>query len=263
MVIGMFNLDGKNIMISGGTHGIGEATAIMLRDAGASIWVIGRNEENFKRMIAEHGKHGIEFLKCDLANRKEVYNLLQWIDNTEVIFDVLINNASRNSRYNILNISIEEWDSMIELNLTSTMLITQHVTRRMIQGKKHGKVINIGAIQSFYPLDSSLAYSTVKGALRSFTKSLAIDLGPYGILTTLVMPGPIYAKAASYEVPEDLDKRAATLLNRMGRTEEVAKLLAFLVSDENTFMTGNEIIIDGGRSISRKPDPEEIQKDII
>ncbi|MGC8663708.1 MAG: SDR family NAD(P)-dependent oxidoreductase [Thermoplasmata archaeon] len=259
----MFDLKNKNILITGGTHGIGETTALLFNNQGASVWIIGRNELNFKKIETEKGGKGIKFIKCDLSNRKDVMNLAEWIDKTDVIFDVLINNASRNSRYNILNIPQEEWDSMIELNLTSVMMLTQHVAKRMVDSGKKGKIINIGAIQSFYPLDSSLAYSTVKGGLRSFTKSLAVDLGPYGILVTLVMPGPIYAKGDSYDVPEDLDKRAATLIGRMGRTIEVAKLLSFLASDENTFMTGNEIIIDGGRSISRKPDPSEIQENII
>ena len=133
----------------------------------------------------------------------------------------------------------------------------------MIKKKRGGHIINIGAVQSFFPLDSSFAYSTVKGALRSITKSMAVDLSPYGILVTLVMPGPIYAKADESVAPEDLNKRAATLIGRMGRKIEVAKLLSFLASDDNSFMTGNEIIIDGGRTISRKPDPSEIKDDVI
>uniref|UniRef100_UPI00261695A6 SDR family NAD(P)-dependent oxidoreductase n=1 Tax=Ferroplasma sp. TaxID=2591003 RepID=UPI00261695A6 len=118
----------------------------------------------------------------------------------------------------------------------------------------------IGAVQSITPLKSSLAYAAVKGALRSITKSLAVDLGEHNILCTLVMPGPIYAKTDNEVPPQNLDSRAATLLQRMGRKIEVANLLKFLASDENSFMTGNEIIIDGGRVISRKPDPDEIIK---
>lgn len=259
----MSNLEGKKVLITGGTHGIGEATAILFNKEKASVWVLGRSEENFKRIESTEEGKGINFIKYDLSNRDEVLSFVDWLDKSEIVFDVLINNASRNSRYNITNISLEEWESMIELNLTSVLILTQHVVRKMIKAGKKGKIINVGALQSLCPLDSSLAYSTVKGAMRSFTKSLAVDLGQYGILTTLVMPGPIYAKADSYDVPEYLDKRAATLIGRMGRTFEVAELLSFLASDSNTFMTGNEIIIDGGRLVSRKPDPEEIQKNIL
>ena len=209
----MIELNGKNVIITGGTHGIGETTAVLFSKLGASVWIVGRNESKGREIESKSPDGRIKFLKCDLSVRSQVEDLGRWIESSDVVFDVLI--------------------------------------------------INIGAIQSFYPLDSSLAYSAVKGALRSMTKSMAVDLGRYGILVTLVMPGPIYAKADEEDVPEDLDKRAATLIGRMGRKIEVAKLLAFLSSDDNTFMTGNEIIIDGGRSISRKPDPEEIEKNII
>ncbi len=90
------------------------------------------------------------------------------------------------------------------------------------------------------------------------TRSMAVDLGKYGIQVITVLPGPIYSK--DNEPPASLDERAATLLGRMGRTIEASYLLAFLASDLNTFITGTEIVIDGGRLISRKPDPEEISK---
>lgn len=259
----MSELNGKNVIITGGTHGIGETTAVLFSKLGARVWIVGRNESKGREIESKSPDGLIKFLKCDLSVRSQVEDLGAWIENGDVVFDVLINNASRNSRFNVLNISMKEWDEMIELNLSSVVVLSKYVASKMIKNNRKGKIINIGAIQSFYPLDSSLAYSAVKGALRSMTKSMAVDLGRYGILVTLVMPGPIYAKADEEDVPEDLDKRAATLIGRMGRRIEVAKLLAFLSSDDNTFMTGNEIIIDGGRSISRKPDPEEIEKNII
>jgi len=259
----MIDLNGKNVIITGGTHGIGETTAILFSELGASVWIIGRNEIKGNEIESKSPEKRIKFLKCDLSVRSQVEILAKWIDNSDTVFDVLINNASRNSRFNVLNIPMKEWDEMIELNLSSTVILSKHVASKMIKSNIKGRIINIGAIQSFFPLDSSLAYSAVKGALRSITKSMAVDLGKYGIIVSLVMPGPIYAKTDKEDVPEDLDKRAATLIGRMGRKLEVAKLLAFLASDDNTFMTGNEIIIDGGRSISRKPDPEEIEKNIL
>lgn len=259
----MIDLKNKHVIITGGTHGIGETTAKLFADLGGSVLIIGRDNERASQIIRESKGGDITFRKCDLSNRKEVASLIEWIDRSGEIFDVLINNASRNSRYSVLDISLSEWDSMLQLNLTSVLMLSMHFANKLKDSHKTGKIINIGAVQSFFPLDSSFAYSAVKGALRSMTKSMAVDLAPYGVLVSLVMPGPIYAKAGEDKAPSDLDSRSATLLGRMGEKIEVAKLLAFLASDENSFMTGNEIVIDGGRTISRKPDPIEIKEDVI
>ncbi len=259
----MIDLKNKYVLITGGTHGIGETTAKFFSSLGASVLIIGRDEERAKQIMKTANYGEIKFKKCDLSNRKEVENLGTWIDNGDEVFNVLINNASRNSRYSLLDISLDEWDSMVELNLTSVLILSMHFAKKLINNHKTGKIINIGAVQSFFPLDSSFAYSTVKGALRSMTKSMAVDLGPYGILVSLVMPGPIYAKTEGENPPSDLNSRSATLIGRMGQKIEVARLLAFLASDENSFMTGNEIVIDGGRTISRKPDPLEIKENFI
>ena len=259
----MNSLYNKNVIITGGTHGIGATTAKLFYHEGANVVIVGRDEEKADKIIKGLNGNRMTFKKCDLTQRNEVLKLANWIKNSEITYNVLINNASKNSRYNITNITLQEWDAMIELNLTSTLILSSAFVHKLKIQKKPGKIINIGAIQSLMPLESSLAYSTVKGALRSMTKSMAIDLAPFNILVSLVIPGPIYAKSDSDEPPKDLDSRAATLLGRMGRKIEVAKLLKFLSSDDNSFMTGNEIIIDGGRLISRKPDPTEIKNDII
>lgn len=252
----------KTIIITGGTKGIGEETALLFASKGANVTIIGRNEQKASEIMGKaNGK--INFLKCDLSNREQVMQLCNSIKRKFNRVDVLINNASKNSRFSVLNLDTEEWDSMIELNLTSVFLLTKTVAELMVNTGTKGRIINVGAVQSFFPLESSFAYSTVKGAMRSMTKSMAVDLSPHGILVTLVIPGPVYAKANNDEPSKDLDSRAATLLGRMGRKSEVARLLEFLSSDDNTFMTGNEIIIDGGRTISRKPDPSEIKENIL
>lgn len=255
-------VEGKRIIITGGTHGIGEETARLFALNGAKVVIVGRDQNKASKIINE-AKGNIEFLRCDLSDRKQVLDLCSTIKEKYDRVHVLINNASKNSRFSVLNLELDEWDRMLELNMTSVFLLSQTIATKMIDTGTKGKIINIGAVQSFFPLDSSFAYSSVKGAMRSMTKSMAVDLSPHGILVTLVIPGPIFAKGSVDEPDKDLDSRAATIVGRMGRKLEVAKLLEFLASDGNSFMTGNEIVIDGGRTISRKPDPSEIRDDII
>jgi len=259
----MTDLRGRKAIITGGTHGIGEEIARHFSELGANVLIIGRDQDRAKEIIRECKQGSIKFIKADLSKRSEVLDLVKKISTDETVYDVLINNASKNSRFNVVNIQLEEWDAMLELNLTAPMLLSKCIARKLIDQGKPGRIINIGAVQSFFPMDSSLAYSTVKGGLRSFTKSLAVDLASHGILVTLVMPGPIYAKGKESEPSKELDSRSAALIPRMGRKIEVAKLVAFIASEENTFMTGNEIIIDGGRTISRKPDPDEIKENVL
>ncbi|HII73142.1 SDR family oxidoreductase [Sulfurisphaera tokodaii] len=245
------SLKGKTCLITGGTHGIGLATAKLFAELGAKVIALGRNIES-----VEKENNSIQFVKVDLTSREQLLSFIELYKKEIGIIDCLINNASTNSRYSILNVTLEEWDKMISLVLTAPMLLSKMAAELMIKNGIKGKIINIAAIQAHYPLPESLPYVTVKGGLIAMTKSLAVDLGKYGIQVIAVVPGPIYTKGE--KVPENLDKNAATLLGRMGRPQEVANLLAFLASDYNTFITGTEIIIDGGRIISRKPDPEEI-----
>ncbi|WP_291766825.1 SDR family NAD(P)-dependent oxidoreductase [Caldivirga sp. UBA161] len=247
------DLRGRVVLITGVTHGIGEATGRLLRQLGATVYGVGRDEAKGRLLESEVG---IVFRRVDLSRRVEVLDFIKWFESEVGVIHALINNASRNSRFSILDTALEEWDSMIELNLTAPFLLSQMAARLMIKRGIRGKIINVAAIQAHFPLESSFPYVTTKGGLVAMTRSMAVDLGKYGIQAITVTPGPVYVKGG--EVPKSLDDNAATLIGRMGRPMEVAWLIAFLISDLNTFMTGNEIIIDGGRIISRKPDPREV-----
>jgi NAD(P)-dependent dehydrogenase (short-subunit alcohol dehydrogenase family) len=248
-------LAGKACVITGGTKGIGEATAKLFAELGASVLITGRDESRGKRL--ENSSKQITFKRVDLEDRDDVTRFLAWLDARDLRPDVMISNASRNSRYSVTNISVEEWDRMLQLNLTAPFLLSRWAAKKMIESKVKGKIIILGAIQALFPLERSFAYVTTKGGLISMVRSLAVDLGGHGIQVTGVLPGQTYVDGE--EVPSSIDTSAATLLGRMGRPEEISHLLAFLASDQNSFMTGNIIIIDGGRVISRKPDPDYIR----
>jgi glucose 1-dehydrogenase len=254
---GDISLAGKTCVITGGTSGLGEATARLFARSGARVLITGLEEERGRRI--EASTKNIKFRAANLEDRSETLGLIDWLDSNCERVDVLISNASRNSRHSLTDISQDEWDRMVHINLSAPFLLSNWAARRMIKTKTEGRIIIIGAIQAFSPLESSFAYVTTKGGLISMVRSMAVDLGPYGILATAVLPGSFYVKEG--EPPGSLDARAATLVRRMGRPIEIARVLAFLASDNNSFMTGNMIIVDGGRVISRRPDPDEIRLD--
>ena len=249
------SLEGKRCLITGGTRGIGEATANLFERLGArEVLIIGRDRARGEKIAGSSQR--IKYRQVDLEDLEETRKFARWLDSDYGVLDVVVSNASRDSRYNLLNIPFEEWEKMVALNLTSPFLICKTAAQKMVSSKVRGKIILLGAIQALYPLQDSFAYVATKGGILSMMKSMASDLGRYGIQVLSVLPGPIYIKDG--EVPASLDQRAAPLLERMGRRDEVAKVVAFLASDDNSFMTGSYVIVDGGRLISRRPDPTEI-----
>jgi glucose 1-dehydrogenase len=248
-------LVGKNIVITGGTRGLGEAAVRLFSKMGANVFTSGTDEERGKRIQSEEQR--IKFKKANLEDRVDSLALVEWLEANCDKVDVLISNAARNSRYNVTDIPVDEWDRIVNLNLGAPFLLSRWAAKNMIENKTKGKIILVGAIQAFSPLDRSFAYVTTKGGIISMVRSLAVDLGQYGILATAVLPGSFHVK--DEDIDPSLDQRSASVLRRMGKPIEMARLLAFLASDHNTFMTGNVIIIDGGRVISRRPDPEELR----
>jgi NAD(P)-dependent dehydrogenase (short-subunit alcohol dehydrogenase family) len=248
-------LRGKTCIVTGGTKGLGEATAKLFAANGAEVLIAGRDQKRGEQIQDEF--KGISYRKVDLEDRDDTMKFVSWLESRYSNVDVLVSNASRDSRYSVTELDMEEWDHIVNLNLTAPFLLSRFAAKKMIANKVKGKIFIVSAIQSISPMERSFAYVTTKGGLVSMVRSMAVDLGPHGILVTAVLPGPFYV--GRKEIPLEPKGGAASLLGRMGTPDEMARLMLFLASDANTFMTGNVIVIDGGRVISRKPDPEELR----
>jgi NAD(P)-dependent dehydrogenase (short-subunit alcohol dehydrogenase family) len=181
--------------------------------------------------------------------------------------DTLVNNAASHGRLqSIQRLSLEDWDSVLATNLTAPFLLSQAAAAIMaVNGG--GVILNVLAIQSGLPARGYGAYAASKGGLDALTRQLAVELADLHIRVNGVVLGAIYSDSvraalpdvATSEdleaVPPALDAGAPTLLGRMGRPSDVARLVAFLVSDDAAFMTGSLIVADGGRTLNRAPDP--------
>ncbi|MHB8618985.1 MAG: SDR family NAD(P)-dependent oxidoreductase [Chloroflexota bacterium] len=264
-------LNGTGAVVTGATRGIGRTVAAHLADMGAAVAVIGRNAAQGEDVVASLRKRGrrAHFVRADLSKPAEAVRAIDQSAAALGRIDILVNNAAYHGHLTgILDMTLEEWTEVIDTNLTATFLASQAAARAMIAQGGGGSVINILAIQSQLPIPGYGAYCASKGGLDALTRVLAVELAGTGIRVNGIVVGSVYSEsvrsvlppelAASEDleaVPKLLDESAVTLLGRMGRPSDIARVVTFLASDDAAFLTGSLITADGGRALNRKPDP--------
>lgn len=243
-------LEGKVALITGGARGQGAAEAKLFAREGAAVVIADILQDEGKQIEAEINESGGRALFVDL----DVTDSEAWKDavakavETFGKLDVLVNNAAIYSRVPIERASEEEWDSIIDINLKGVFLGTKHSIAAM-RDAGGGSIINISSTAGLVGSPRGGAYTASKGGVRLFTKNTAIQLAPDGIRANSIHPGPIDTDmiADNIGTPEGLAASTERVpLNRIGSVDDVAYGALFLASDEASFMTGSELVIDGG-----------------
>lgn len=244
------NLNGKVALVSGASRGLGRAIALALADAGAEVLLVGRDAARLAEVVREiearRGKAD-QFL-CDVTQEVRVEALREQVRTRSGVLHILVNNAGINLRKAITEFSLAEWRAVLDANLTSAFLISRAFLPLM-RGQGYGRIINLTSIMSHVALPGRTAYAASKAGLLGFTKALALELAPEGITVNGISPGPIATamNAPILQNPEMNQQFLARLpLGRWGREEEVARLALHLCSPEAGFITGTDIVIDGG-----------------
>ncbi|HWY22776.1 MAG TPA: SDR family NAD(P)-dependent oxidoreductase [Candidatus Acidoferrum sp.] len=247
-------LENKVALITGGTSGIGEATAAVFAQEGAKVTMTGRNEKRGHAVVEKIASDGGKaiFIRSDVRKAEECRHV---VDETLRAFgrlDILFNNAGVFFPHTILDCTEEEWDLQMDINLKGTFLMSKAALPHMIE-QRRGVIINNSSGWGIAGGDSAVAYCASKGGVVLLTKAMAIDHGRQGIRVNCICPGDVDTPM----LPEDARMRglkwedylagcANRPLGRIGTTDEIAKAALFLASDDSSFMTGSALVVDGG-----------------
>lgn len=248
--------ENKIALVTGGSGAIGSAICFKLAMEGAHVIIAGRNKENLKTVLEQiknnNGK--AEVIELDVNNEKEIKKRVEDVIKRFGKIDILVNNAggsSRDKSKTLVNQDIHIIDMVINSNLRGTLLCTKFISKYMIE-KKQGKIVNISSTTGVQGNYCNVDYSAAKAGIIGATKSMAKELGKYNINVNCVSPGrvnQILFDLPLGDIPDD-----GCYLGRRGSTDDIANLVEFLVSEESSFITGQNIIIDGGRSLALKND---------
>ena len=236
----------KTVVVTGGTRGVGAAIVQMFQECNAEIIATGTNLDNLKRLNEKSSDKRTKYTHLDFISDDSVQNFLGYIEKLGRI-DVLINNAGVNKIDSIHEISKNDWDWMNEVNLRGPFLITRSVSKIM-KKQGYGKIVNIASVFSIVSRAKRAAYSTTKWGLVGFTKAIAHDLAPHNILVNAVSPGFVDTELTRRILGEkEIEKLVSSIpQKRLADAGEIAKAILFLTSDHNTYITGQNIIVDGG-----------------
>lgn len=242
----MYDFQQKTALVTGGTRGIGKSIVIQLLEAGCQVLVTGTKA----KLDPEFSHSRLQFLQLDLENESSLQNFLVQLNQVHCI-DILINNAGINIVEAIDELNPKNWEKVIRVNLTGPTLITKSVAQKMKKAG-YGRIVNISSIWGIHSREKRSAYSASKSGILGLTRANALDLARYGILVNAVCPGFTNTELTHSILPAEEQKQLANKvpLGRFAETDEVAKLVLFLCSETNTYMTGQTLVIDGGYTIT-------------
>jgi NAD(P)-dependent dehydrogenase (short-subunit alcohol dehydrogenase family) len=244
------DLTGRVALVTGASRGLGKAIALALAPAGIRLALVARDVDQLNAVATQARQLGAdaEVFRADIADERQVLQLEQDVIHKFGPVDILINNAGINIRKLCVEYTLEEWNSVLTTNLTSVFLMCRSFVPHM-KGRGYGRIVNMTSIMSHISLPQRTAYSASKAGLLGFTRSLALELVRDGITVVAISPGP-FATEMTLPIMNDPEKSeqfmSHTPMRRWGDPKDIGKLALFLCSEDASFITGTDVVIDGG-----------------
>lgn len=242
-------------VVTGAGSGIGKATTELLVKEGAKVILVGRTLAKLEKTASEINElYRTDFavpFKADVTKEAEIKDLSSYLKKEYGHIDVLINNAGSSASASILELDLAEWQAVHDVNLTSVFLVSKHLSRLMIDApeKRDRAIVNIASLSGHKPGAKIPHYSTAKAGVMQFSKALASELAPHAIRVNSVSPGfvetPLTEEGLSNEKFAKAIERH-TALSRVGTSREIANVISFAASSEASYMTGTDLLVDGG-----------------
>ena len=254
----MFRLDGKIAFVTGAGSGIGEQIARLFAQQGAHIILADIRLDGAERVAGEIRNAGgsARAERLDVADESQVRDAIEGVAAREGRLDILVNNAGISHVGNILETSLQDWESVMRVNAGGVFLCAREAVRQMLaQSPAGGVIINMSSAAAIIGIERRLPYSASKGAVLSLTRSIATDFVTQGIRCNAICPGTVHTPfvenylARNFAGHEDEVRQqlhARQPIGRMGRPDEIAYAALYLASDEASFVTGSALVIDGG-----------------
>jgi NAD(P)-dependent dehydrogenase (short-subunit alcohol dehydrogenase family) len=250
MNLPLFDLTSKVALVTGGSKGLGKAMARGLAQAGADVVIASRKESELKSALEEilqgTGKRGRYFV-ADLSRREEADKLAKVVLDAMGRVDILVNNAGSNKPEAIDTIRDENWDEILELNLSSVMALTRAIVPDM-KRRRWGRVIHISSVMAYVSKEKRNIYSATKAALLGLARANALDLGEFGITVNCIAPGPFLTDlpAGILSAAEQKTFADRTAVGRWADPKELVGPVLLLASDAGSYITGQTLVVDGG-----------------
>lgn len=246
----LFSVEGQIVFVSGGSRGIGRAIAAGFAERGATVVITGREQKSLEQTAAEisGGGHQAHAVVCDVARRDAVETAVQQILTKFGRIDTLVNVAGVNRRKPALEVSEDDYDFVVGVNLKGAFLLSKEVGRQMVE-RGSGCQINVASLNTDRPLSNVLPYAISKAGIAHMTRGLALEWGPRGVRVNAIAPGFVLTdltrKLWSIESMRAWGQ-ANTPLQRLGQPEDMVGAAIFLASKASSFMTGQVVYVDGG-----------------